>query len=128
MSFTIVPNRRAWWPVIFSGVTEDGEVIENSFELRFNLLDEDEHHGLMVDANKIATSMGDDGAKFGDVALPFVQRMAGDWRGVNAENGQPLPFTADNLRLVVVQPGVWSAITRAYAACRKAEPEIRRKN
>lgn len=126
MTYRIVPNRRAWWPVIFPGVTEDGEIVENRFELRFNLLDEDEHFELLREAAGIGDKGS--GAKFGDVAAPFVERMAADWRGVAAENGDALPFTAENVKLVVRQPGVWAAITRAYAACRKAEPEIREKN
>lgn len=126
MSYCIVPNRRAWWPVIFSGVTEEGEIVENRFELRFNLLDEDEHFDLLRQSVSIGNTAED--VKFADVAAPFVQRMAADWRGVAAENGEALPFTPENVKLLVRQPGVWPAITRAYAACRKAEPEIREKN
>ena len=39
--FKIVASPRAWWPVVFAGVTEEGAIIENRFQMRFALLDED---------------------------------------------------------------------------------------
>ena len=127
MSYCIVAQRRAWWPVIFPGVTEDGDVIENRFELRFTILDEDEHLQIVQEGGDVGNSAKPDD-KFSKLAAPFVERLASDWRGVLAENKEPLPFTAENILLLVKQPGVWPAIWRAYAACRRAAPEIREGN
>lgn len=127
MAYRIISQRRAWWPVTFPGVSEEGDVVENRFEMRFNLLDEDAHIAFLNDASALG-SHGSKEMDFGEAALPFVRRMADNWRGVEAENGDALPFTDENIALLVKQPGVWPAIARGYASCRKAEPEIREKN
>lgn len=127
MAYRIVPQRRAWWPVTFPGVSEEGEIVENRFEMRFHILDEDAHLALIRDAAALGSGETD-AQDFGGAALPFVQRMADNWRGVEAENGEALPWTGENIALLVKQPGVWPAVARGYAACRKAEPEIREGN
>lgn len=127
MTFRIVPHRRAWWPVKFNGVTEEGDVIENQFELRFNRHDEEEFHALMKDIGGMIDAP-EAGKGFVEAALPFARRMFTDWRGVAGENGEALPFNDENLALLVKQPGVWSAIGNAYRGCRAAEGEIRKGN
>jgi len=127
MSYCIVAQPRAWWPVTFPGVTEEGEVVENSFDMRFILHDEDEHNALMQAVGAVGGTIKE-GDSFSTVAAPFIPRIATDWRGVLAENKEALKFEDEAIRLLVKQPGVWAAIWRAYAACRKAEPDIRAGN
>lgn len=39
--FKVISETLVWWPVLFSGVAEDGAVVDNKIELRFRILDED---------------------------------------------------------------------------------------
>lgn len=120
--YKIVPNRRAWWPVKWPGVTEEGEIIENRIELRFMIHSEDDHLGLSAKAAALASQ---------DAKLPpaeekplshyfaeFLQEIAVDWRGVHAENGDPLKWDAGNIQLLMKQPGTFSACVEAYSNCR----------
>lgn len=126
MSYCIVSQPRAWWPVIFPGVTEDGQVIENRFELRFFIHDEDRALELAKEADEYDTARED--LALSEKAALFAEKLASDWRDVLAENKEPLPWNSENLRLLVKQPGVFKAICRAWISCRNATPEIRQGN
>jgi hypothetical protein len=132
--FRIVKERLAWWPVMFPGVTEEGEVIENKIELRFAILDEDEFPEFVDRLFKApAHVVGDvetdvapepESARAARVLLDVVR----DWRDVAGENGQPISFGPDSFRSLLKVPGVGGAIGRAYIACRNATPEVREGN
>lgn len=126
MSYCIVAQPRAWWPVIFPGVTEEGQVIENKFELRFFIHDEDRAEELAREADTLDNMSGE--LSLSERACVFTESLACDWRGVLAENKEPLPWNSDNIRLLVKQPGVFKAICRAWISCRNATPEIREGN
>ena len=125
MAYKIVSQPKAWWPVRFNGVSEEGEIVENGFEMRFVLLDEDENLVLerdIIALSETAASAGE--TSFSALATPIVQRIAEDWRGVTeddgTDDGRSLPF--------VTVPNVLAAIATAYRAARAAEPEQRKGN
>lgn len=136
--FRIVNERLAWWPVIFPGVSEDGNVIENKIELRFRILDEDEFPEFMAKladtaalanpsvAADAASGMAPDSPSL--LAARLLSPIVRDWRGVASENGEPLPYSEETFRLLLRQPGVSGAVGRAYINCRNATPEVRSGN
>lgn len=136
--FKLVDEARAWWPVTWPGVTEDGKVIENRIEMLFRLLDTDanvelEAEGAKVDQKlaelRVAIAGGDAvEAKPSEVCAEFLSRIAIDWRGVAAANGEPLPFGRENLARLLKVNGVFEACLRAYRACLHGRAEIRAGN
>lgn len=127
--FRLVPERTAWWPVIFAGVTEEGRVVDNKIELRFRILDEDQvldfHaqleglHAAAVEAKKPVLAKD---------ALPVLRTVVMDWRGVGGANGEGLPFSDDSFLTLLKVPNAAVAIGAAYQACRNAAPETRQGN
>lgn len=127
--FRIVPERTAWWPVTFPGVTEDGKVVENRIELRFRILDEDEVIEFFEAIAKVNADAAADRAKAAAASLlPVLRTVVLDWRGVGAANDEPLPFNDENFLKLLKVPNVSVAIGRAYGACRSAVPELREGN
>lgn len=123
--FRLVSERLVWWPVTFPGVTEEGDVVENKIELRFRVLDEDEFPAFLKDLMAAAAPEVEvTTTRAASVLAPIVR----DWRGVAAENGEPMSFSAENFRLLLLQPGVSGAIGRAFISCRNATPEVREGN
>lgn len=126
--FRLMSERTAWWPVVFAGVSEEGEVVENRIELRFRILGEDEFAAFQARAGEMdlgdAAAGAPVSARVCEVLLPIVA----DWRGVGAENGEALPFHADAFARLINLPNVGAAIGRAYTACRTAQPETRTGN
>ncbi|KKC27443.1 hypothetical protein [Sphingomonas sp. SRS2] len=133
MSYKIVANRRAWWPVTVPVTAEDGTVGEHAFELRFILHKVDRQEELeeivkakMVEAVK-AKEAGD------DVTSSMVQRdmlkmFADDWRGVLAENEEPLVWNDENVRLLMNEPRLFDRAMVAYRLCLAGGQEIRQGN
>lgn len=128
MTYQIVTKPRAWWPIRFNGVTEDGEVIVNEIQGRFTILDEDEFKQLEDDMMPVMT--GEQGADEALSALlvPFVMRMLGDWKDVLDEDGSSLPFTAENLGRLLRVPNFASGVATAFREVRRGEPERRKGN
>lgn len=145
--FKIVKQPRAWWPVTFSGVTEDGAIVENAFELRMLLLKDDAFAEFLWDAQEAADAELARGADRAGLYAPLVARIADDWRGVHAENDEPLrwdvpagwrddkdgdgrrrPLNAPNLRLLMNEPGMFTHVVRAFRACQAAQPQVREGN
>ena len=50
LPFKIVKQPRAWWPVAWPGVAEDGGIVDNRIELRMRLLKVDEAGQFIRDA------------------------------------------------------------------------------
>jgi hypothetical protein len=144
--FRIIAEPRAWWPVTFPGVTEDGEVVENRFEMRFLLHGEDEHAQLSskiallpARAEQLAVQgFGHDATPeaVGERKLTILSRLytevvreiAADWRLVGAENGDPLKFEDENIRQLMNLPGVFRATFEAYRSCRLGGKDAREGN
>lgn len=138
MAYKIVKERRAWWPVKWSGVTEQGRVVENEIELRFIIHKEDEFVGLLSEAAQLPQKardrlQGEADAEEERTALSvfytdFLGKIAADWKGVLAENGEPLKFDPENIQLLMNEPGVFAAAVEAYRVCRTGGKDIRSGN
>lgn len=136
--FKIIAEPLVWWPVTFPGVTDEGEVVENKIEMRFVVLDEDAMEAFSIATGKLlASKLTDDNQEIlapedrptsSTVAQQALQPIVRDWRGVGAENGEPLPYNADNFRALLRVPNVFTAILRAYGACRAGRAEVRSGN
>lgn len=131
MAFKIVKSPKAWWPVFIPGVTDDGTVVENKFEMRFRILDDDENRAVAEEMQRVAEAFDPATASESELAAQLVEKIAEDWRGVEMEDPAggdaaiSLPFTPDNIRMLVKLPNAWDSIARAYRACRTATPEKR---
>jgi len=134
MAYKIVSQAKAWWPIRFNGVTEDGEIVVNEIRGRFKILDEDEHIQLQLDmstaTNGVATDQPD--VKISDLIAPYVLRILEDWEGVTeddgSESGRSLPFNEDNLKRMLRVPNFSSGLATAHAEVRAASPERRKGN
>ncbi len=119
--FRLVEVRRAWWPVAFPGVTEEGEVIDNRIELRFRLVGEDAVAALVGKAESVGAAADEQGVPFTVAAAQVLALFVEDWRGIAAENGEPLPFGQEAFARLLSVPNVFAAVLAAYGACRRAE-------
>lgn len=137
MAFRIVQNPRAWWKVSFPGVAEDGSIVSNEIEIRYLIHTEDEYVQLQAEATMLpeksrqAWEAGDEATRAtmaSGIYADFIQKIAIDWRGVEAENGDPMKWSPEALRHLVNVPNAAGAIVAAYSACRRAAPEIRAGN
>ncbi|WP_289145035.1 hypothetical protein [uncultured Sphingobium sp.] len=138
--FKVISETLVWWPVLFAGVTEEGEVVENKIEMRFRILDEDAIDDFVRSTNLILSPPKSPDAPDGGVEreverrIPSEQMQRGlspivcDWRMVAAANGELLPFNEGNFRALLRVPNVFQAILAAYAACRAGRAEIRAGN
>ena len=135
--FKIVQHPKVWWPVKVRGVTEEGGEIENEFKMRFIILDEDDNLALQTEiSERQMDGSKSDKLEFSTLSAAIILRLAEDWRDVSMEmpgkDGNPvvtsLPFPPENVTLMMKQPGVFWAITQAYAACRYGAPKDRAGN
>jgi len=142
--FKLVDEQRAWWPVRWPGVAEDGAIVQNEIELQFRLLDADqvaalEIEGIRVDQRVARLGMdavGEDGSDRPEQPAAivsgewadFLLRFTVDWRKVAAANGEPLPFSRDNLVRLVKVNGVFQAACQAFSVCVRGGAEIRKGN
>lgn len=130
--YKIVANPRAWWPVTWPGVSEEGEVVENRIEMRFVIHSEDDHQALINEVSELSRradeSVGEEKQSLSFYYTELVQRIAVDWRGVLAENGEPLKWEQENIRLLMNQPGVFAASVAGYRSCRTGGKEVREGN
>lgn len=146
--YKLVAERRAWWPVTFNGVTEDGDVVANEIEMRFTIHGEDEFVALFDEALNIEKRKGavkdavlaaaTEGPEPVETAIgpkplsslyaDFVEKIASDWRGVAAENGEPMKWDRDNLQLLMNVPGVFQGTLNALVACRRGIGKVREGN
>jgi len=136
--FKVVSETLVWWPVIFPGVTEEGDVVENKIEMRFVVLDEDAIDDFRRTTGVVLAGQSEDGedqeaqadverkpsALMQRTLMPIVR----DWRLVAGANGEPLPFNTDNFRALLRVPNIFAAILAAYAACRAGRAEVRAGN
>lgn len=170
MTFRIVKQPHAWWPVEWPGVAEDGAMVTNAIDMRFRLLKIEEATEFLRDvtaaqeADRRATAealgRGEEAVQSDIVSLysGLVSRIAVDWRGLEAENGEPLPFDGDkwleavleakrlkdagedapaipvpaeggqNLRALMNEPKLFTHVFQAFQACIEARPKVREGN
>ncbi len=138
MTYKIVKDRRAWWPVEWAGVDEEGAIVTNRIELRMRLMKVNEAYAVAaeVDRSRVIESTADEaGAAGGDAAAQqialwtaLVMRMADNWRGVEAENGEALPWSEANVALLVNEPGLFNHIFAAFGDAMNARERLREGN
>lgn len=146
--FKIVEKRRTWWPVIFWGVKENGKPVENKIEMQFEILPEDDHLQLLLDAKDImvwiekepqdeggeaeAEPDADAPVSLSQAEARFAMRFAHDWKHVceddGSDDGKPLEFNEANLAKFFNLPNTFRATLEAYRKCREGAPEKRRGN
>jgi hypothetical protein len=132
--FRIVKQPRAWWPVVWSGVDEDGNVVENRIEMRFRLIKVDEFVELMRETVAVQTRADDAASteeeqKRTSVAFAeVVERIAEDWRHVAAENGEPLVWNRENLTMLMNEPRVFDQTMEAFREVSAGAAEVRQGN
>lgn len=148
MAYKIVKQRTAWWPVEFDGVDDDGKIVKQRMELRFRLMKVDSVAGLVEEFEQVQRAEADTSARgMPDRYAELLAQMACDWRGVLAENDEPLrwdvpsdwtperdaagnraPLNAPNVRALMNEPMVFGHAFMAFRACINAEPGIREGN
>lgn len=92
MTYRIVRSQRAWWPVEFPGVTEDGEIVGNKIEMRFHQMKVDTGASFLREVLAAEQREMVEGVDAVGIYSGLVARMADDWRGLEAENGEPMKF------------------------------------
>ncbi|SUJ08094.1 Uncharacterised protein [Sphingomonas paucimobilis] len=95
--YRIVAQPRAWTPVTFPVVMEDGTVQTFVIEMRFRLLKVDAATAFIAEVVRVQELEAEGGVDQAQLYTELVAQIATDWRGVHAENGDPLRFdVADN--------------------------------
>lgn len=126
--FKLVSERTAWWPVTWSGVGEDGAVIEHRIELKFRIVSRSAFRELFgFDGAAADDEAAGDDALAADMALAR-RIVAEDWRGVGDEAGAALPFSWDRLAQLMEVANFAPAFGLAYMRLFQAAPEVREKN
>lgn len=130
MAYRIVKDRRAWWPVSWPGVDDEGAIVTNEIEMRFRLMKVDEAFGIAtaVDGTRIDETDPEAGRRQVQAWTALVLRMADDWRGVLAENGDPIPFNDANVALLMNEPTLFSHVFDAFRDAMNARERLREGN
>lgn len=135
MAYKIVSQAKAWWPIRWGGVTDDGAIVENEIEGRFIILDEDEFQQFEEDIADIGSELaavGDDKRpeerqRLSELLSPFILRILENWKDVTDEEGE-VPFSKSSLERMLRVPNFAAGVAESYRKCRKAEPERRKGN
>lgn len=132
MSYKIGSQSKAWWPIRFKGVTEDGAVVDNEIRGRFRILDEDENLALEADIAKVREATAGDAVSLSDTLAPLIERFLEDWQGVleddGTSEGRAVPFNTENLKRMLRVPNFAAGVGTAFREARAGEPERRRGN
>lgn len=145
--YRIVSQPRAWSPVTFPCVMEDGTIQEFTIELRFRLLKVDAAAAFITEVVRVQALEDQGGADQAQLYTELVAQIATDWRGVHAENedalrfdvpenwltdvdadGQRKPLVAPNLRSLMNEGGMFIHIFNAFRACLAGQPKARAGN
>jgi len=133
MGYRIVKQAQAWWPVEWDGVDEGGTIVTNRIEMRFRILKVGDSAAFIRDAVELRDREQEALASGADTDLAtlyaeLVERIATDWRGVEAENGEPLPWQTANVVLLMNEPGLFGHVVEAFRGCLAAAPKVRAGN
>lgn len=137
MAYKIVSQAKAWWPIRWNGVTEDGEIVNIEIRGRFVILDEDEFLEFNEDVAKVSLELAQadsdaERKKLSEVISPFYLRILEDWQDVTeddgSKDGRSTPFNKVNLERMLRVPNFASGVTESYQRLRKAQPVQREGN
>ncbi|MGW8138972.1 histidine kinase [Sphingomonas zeae] len=145
--YRIVAQPRAWTPVTFPVVMEDGTVQTFVIEMRFRLLKVDAAAAFIAEVVRVQELEAEGGVDQAQLYTELVAQIATDWRGVHAENGDPLRFdvaenwltdvdadgkrkalVAPNLRSLMNEGSMFIHIFDAFRACLSGQPKTRAGN
>jgi hypothetical protein len=145
--YRIVAQPRAWTPVTFPCVMEDGTVQTFVIEMRFRLLKVDAAGAFISEVVRVQELESQGGIDQAQLYTELVAQIATDWRGVHAENGDPLRFdvpetwltdlgedgkrkalVAPNLRSLMNEGSMFIHIFDAFRACLAGQPKTRAGN
>lgn len=137
MAYKIVEQAKAWWPIRWNGVADDGEIVTYEIPGRFVILDEDEFLEFNEDVAKVGGELAEaedpgERRKLSQVLSPFILRILEDWRDVTeedgSEGGRSVPFEKASLERMLRVPNFASGVTESYRRLRAAQPEQRKGN
>lgn len=147
MAYRIVKQARAWRPVQWPGITEEGEPVTNQIELRFRILKVDAATAFIREVVEAQSRESLAGVDQPQVYAELVAQIADEWRGVLAENDEPLrwdvpgswiddkdaegkrkPLVAPNLRTLMNEGGMFTHIFSAWRDALAAAPKVREGN
>ena len=128
MTYTILKAPVAWWPVAWDGVGEDGAPIKCQFEMRFRLLKVDAVVDFMTEVETVREKEGTAGRDLAKLYAGLIEKVSTDWRGVLAENGDPVPFATDALTQMMNEPGMFARVFDAFRDCINGRHEARAGN
>ena len=112
MPFTFLKQRQFWWTVkILVPDRDDADKkIEQEFQVLFQQQDQKEQEAYAKVLSESETLDDTNG-----VNNAWYCRIVKDWRNINDEQGNPLPFSKDMLLYVLLtHPTSGPAIGRAY--------------
>jgi hypothetical protein len=120
--FILVTEIVAPWPVLVDVVREDGSVAQDEFTANFVRMSETEFEALFAPID----ALREDERKAHNRRM--IDRIMRGWSGVVDGGGKALPFTTENVDLLLDFPNIGSAITLAYVRFHRAQPGEREKN
>lgn len=114
--FKLIDDRAFWWPVRVSLPDSDkpGTFAEQSFEMEFETLTQSE-------AEEIDRLQQESGSNPVEAQNALLRRVCRDWRNVEDENDNPLPFSSDNLSRALDQSWFRAGVYVAYAQALSGE-------
>ena len=113
MAFRIVKDATSWWTVKWNGVDDDGQVVEQSLELRFARLGNAEFMAMFGPDNTTENQA-------------LWNRVVRGWRGLQDEAGTDIAWPNDAAVDALLDTANFpAALGLAYMAFMRALPETR---
>jgi len=120
--FKLVTEIVAPWPVHIDVVREDGSVGQDSFTAQFVRMPESEFEALFAPIEPVK------GEELKAHNRKMVDRIMRGWKDVVDADKKPIPFTSENVDLLLDFPNIGLALTVAYVGFHRAQPKEREKN
>ena len=120
--FKLVTEIVAPWPVHIDVVREDGTVGQEVFKAHFVRMPESEFETLFAPLEKPT------GDELKAHNRKMVDRIMRGWAEVVGADGKDLPFTPEHVDRLLDFPNIGYALTVAYVAFHRAQPQEREKN
>jgi hypothetical protein len=95
-------ERTTWAPVVVDGFSKDGKRVKQDFKAKF----------LIPEQSEINTLIGVDADNINDEKI--IQAVLKDWSEVEDENGDPLPFTTENVADIMEEYPTRPTVVRTW--------------